>query len=100
MTRKARELMDDAERKIDAMNAEMQASFLNDFGDPAEMLAQPGLQPVLDALSSDYSLWQRAFWLVAPCEDLDDEIPLQAVQAGDVDRVVDAAWQTRDIVIG
>ncbi|WP_147115475.1 hypothetical protein [Tateyamaria sp. syn59] len=92
--------MDDAEHRIDEMNAEMQAAFLEEFGDPAELLAQPGLQPVLDALAPDYTTWQRAFWLVSPEEFLDRETPLDVVQAGEIDRVVRAAWLTREIVIG
>ena len=92
--------MDDAERKIDEMTAELRARFENEFGDPAEMLAQPSLQPVLEALEPDYSELQKAAWLVAPCEDLDDEMPLRAVQKGEIDRVVLAAQQTRDITIG
>lgn len=89
-----------AERRIDAMNAELRADFQKAFGDPEEMLAQLSLKPVLDALSPDYSMWQRAFWLVSPDEWLDGECPIDAVCAGKIDRVIEAARLTHEDPIG
>lgn len=71
------EILAAAERRIDAMNADMRAEFREEFGDPEVMLAQTGLEPVLDALSPDYSMWQRAFWLISPDAWLDGQCPIK-----------------------
>ena len=86
----------DAERQIDTRNAEEQERFLDEFGDPTEMLAQPGLQPVLGALSPDYTMWQKAFWLVSQNKWLGGETALEAVQSGEIGRVIEAARLTRE----
>lgn len=85
-----------AERQIDARNAEEQERFQDEFGDPTEMLAQPGLQQVLGALNPDYSIWQRAFWLVSQNKWLGGETALEAVQSGMTGRVIEAARLTRE----
>lgn len=89
-----------AERKIDEVTAELRARFKNKFGDPAELLAQPGLQRAIDTLHPDCSKRHRDVWLVAPCKDLDDKMPLKVVQSEEIACVVLAARPTRDITIG
>lgn len=59
----------------------------------------PLMQPVLRALPGDRSAWQRAFWLVAPNEWLDERVPADALREGD-ERVVEAAQHAGAVVIG
>ena len=58
------------------------------------------LRDVLKALRPDLSAWQRAIWLVAPNEWLDEAAPIDAIRGGAGEAAVAAARQGTDPVQG
>ena len=50
----------------------------------------PLMEKVLQALPSDMTAWQRAFWMTSAKKELGGEFPANCIRAGD-DRVVDVA---------
>lgn len=57
------------------------------------------LREVLAALPPDLTPWQRAFWLAGPSDELDGELPVDRLRAGDR-RVVEAARGAGRLPIG
>lgn len=59
----------------------------------------PLVREVLAALPGDLTPWQRAFWLASPSDELDGELPVERLRAGDP-RVVEAARGAGRLPIG
>lgn len=54
---------------------------------------------ILDALPTDFTPWQRGFWLVSPKEELDGDTPEKAMRDGN-DRVVEVARSAAQLPVG
>jgi hypothetical protein len=59
----------------------------------------PLVRDLLAALPGDLTPWQRAFWLASPSDELDGDLPVDRLRAGDP-RVVEAARGAGRLPIG
>lgn len=59
----------------------------------------PLIREVIKAFTKDYTDWQRASWLVSPCEWLNGETPISAIHKNDSE-VVDAAIRECEVPVG
>ncbi|MXY32942.1 MAG: hypothetical protein F4Y60_02395 [Boseongicola sp. SB0664_bin_43] len=57
------------------------------------------MKAILDALPTDFTPWQRAFWLVSPKEELDGNSPEKAMRDGN-DRVIEVARSADQTLVG
>lgn len=83
--------MNDAERKIGEMTAELLARFTSEFESPATFLQRPDISDIAKILRSrGGSDIACAAWFVAPNFRLDGAMPIDLIGFDDA-RVIDAA---------